>query len=139
MRKNSVSDFEFTGVKLALIYRDKIVVIRRDNNPNIPYPDMYDVTGGTREGNETPMECAFREAREELNLSLTSELVIWMKNYSDHPQGYFMVCNIERYHVDSMRLGNEGQYISLMDLNNFLKSENVVPFVKARLNDYITS
>ena len=50
MAESSV--FNFSGCKLALLYNDQVLVIRRDNNPSILFSGMLDVTGGTREGNE---------------------------------------------------------------------------------------
>ncbi|PWJ74565.1 UNVERIFIED_ORG: hypothetical protein C7430_11587 [Pantoea agglomerans] len=59
MAESSV--FNFSGCKLALLYNYQVLVIRRDNDPSILFSGMLDVTGGTREGNESPSECAFRE------------------------------------------------------------------------------
>lgn len=42
--------FDFTGVKAALLVEQSILVILRDNKPAIPWPNMWELTGGGREG-----------------------------------------------------------------------------------------
>jgi len=132
---------KFTGVKLALINNSQVVGILRDNNPEIAFPDMWDVTGGTRENNESPVACAFREAREELNLTLKEDAIIWRREYEHQgessPGGYFMVACVTDEQLSKMKLGNEGQCFKLHDMNDFIKLQNVVPFVRERFIDYI--
>lgn len=51
-----------------VVVRDKagrVLLFRRDNKPNIPYPDFYDALGGVVEDGETAQEGAIREALEE--------------------------------------------------------------------------
>ena len=69
--------FDFSGCKIALLHGDIILTILRDDIPTIPYPNMWDLPGGGREGNETPFECVAREVYEELNIQLSKEEVIW--------------------------------------------------------------
>lgn len=134
---------KFTGVKLALINASQIVGILRDNKPDIPFPDMWDVTGGTRENNESPVACAFREAKEELNLDLKEDTIIWRREYEhlgdSSPGGYFMVARITDEQLSKVRLGNEGQCFKLHGMNDFIKLKNVVPFVMTRFLDYINN
>ena len=73
--------FEFTGCKIALICEGQILTILRDDKETIPYPNMWDLPGGGREGNETPFECVAREVYEELNIQLSKEEVIWSEIY----------------------------------------------------------
>ncbi len=42
--------FDFTGVKFALLVGKNILVILRDNKPGIPWPNMWELPGGGREG-----------------------------------------------------------------------------------------
>ena len=44
-----MSESTFQGVKVALINNGKVLTILRDNKPNIPYPNMWDLAGGGRE------------------------------------------------------------------------------------------
>ncbi len=49
---------------------EKILLFLRDNKPDIPYPDMWDIPGGHVEHNETPKQCIIREMKEEINIDL---------------------------------------------------------------------
>jgi 8-oxo-dGTP diphosphatase len=42
----------------------------RDNKPDIPYPDHWDLIGGHVEEGETPEEALVREVKEELDIDL---------------------------------------------------------------------
>lgn len=72
--------FDFTGVKAALLVEQSILVILRDNKPDIPWPNTWELPGGGREGQETPLECLQREVWEELGLTLKEESIIWSKS-----------------------------------------------------------
>lgn len=41
-------------------------MLLRDDKPDIPYPNMWDLPGGHMEKGERPRECICREMREEL-------------------------------------------------------------------------
>ena len=72
---------DFTGVKVALLVEKSILVVLRDNKPDIPWPNMWELPGGGREGIETPLECLQREVWEELGLTLKEESIIWSRIY----------------------------------------------------------
>jgi len=46
--------------------RGEILLLLRDNKPEIPYPNTWDLPGGQMEGSELPSECIRRETDEEL-------------------------------------------------------------------------
>ena len=50
----------FDGAKLALYVGEKLAVILRDDTPGLPFADHWDLPGGGREGEETPLGCALR-------------------------------------------------------------------------------
>ena len=50
------NQFDFTGVKAALLVEQSILVILRDDKPDIPWPNMWELPGGGREGQETLLE-----------------------------------------------------------------------------------
>jgi 8-oxo-dGTP diphosphatase len=50
--------------------KNEILLLLRDNIPNIPYPNMWDLPGGHVEDNESPEESIIREMGEELDISL---------------------------------------------------------------------
>jgi 8-oxo-dGTP diphosphatase len=57
----------------AIIFENdnrEILLYLRDNNPDIPFPDYWDLIGGHLEEGETPEEALVREVKEELNIDL---------------------------------------------------------------------
>jgi 8-oxo-dGTP diphosphatase len=47
---------------------EQILLFLRDNIPDLPYPNMWDVPGGHVEANESPEKCIIREMKEEMDL-----------------------------------------------------------------------
>jgi len=132
---------EFSGVKLALVNGSKVVGILRENNPDIMFSNCWDVAGGPRKGTESALQCAFREAYEECGLDLKPESIVWGQECKDRgcnePGGLFMVSGITGQQVDQIKIGARGQSFKLYELSDFLKMDNVVPFVKKRLWHYL--
>ena len=62
--------FDFTGSKIALICGNKVLTILRDDKDDIPCPNMWELPGGGREGDESPFECVAREVYEEAKIGL---------------------------------------------------------------------
>ena len=133
--------FEFTGCKITLIYRDKILTILRDDKETIPYPNMWDLPGGGREGNESPFECAAREVYEELGIHLDEDCLLWSKVFPsmlyEGRQSVFMVGQISQEQFDNITFGDEGQAYKLMPVEEFLTSKHAVPQLQGRLRDYL--
>lgn len=134
---------EFSGVKLALIVEDKLVVIQREDVPGLAFAGLWDFPGGAREGNETPVDCVIRETREELGLNLKPSLIEWQ---SKHPAmqnpsllAYFMVYRITDEEVRNIKFGNEGQSWKLFSITDFMKASDVVEPLKGRLQNYLDS
>ena len=132
---------DFTGCKIALIYEGRILTILRDDKPTIPYPNMWDLPGGGREGNETPFECVAREVYEELNIQLSKEEVIWSGIYpgllDETKQFVFLVGNLAQEEFDRIDFGDEGQGYKLVSFEEFLTSDRVVPQLQERVRDYV--
>ena len=59
------------GASIIYVNDNKqILLFLRDDIPNIPYPNMWDVPGGHVEKFESPESCIVREMKEEMNLIL---------------------------------------------------------------------
>ena len=50
--------------------RHQILLLLRDDDPTIPYPNRWDLPGGRVEAGETPEACIVREMKEEIDLDL---------------------------------------------------------------------
>ena len=133
--------FDFTGCKIALICGDKVLTILRDDKDDIPCPNMWELPGGGREGNESPFECAAREVYEELGIHLDEDCLLWSKIYPSvifkDKQSVFMVGQLSQDQFDSITFGDEGQAYKLMNIEEFLTSSQVVPQLQGRLRDYL--
>ena len=133
--------FDFTGSKIALICGDKVLTILRDDKDDIPCPNMWELPGGGREGDESPFECAAREVFEELGIHLTEDCLLWSKVYPsmlyEGRQSVFMVGQLSQEQFGNIIFGDEGQAYKLMNIEEFLTSSQVVPQLQGRLRDYL--
>jgi len=133
----------FSGVKIALLLGDKLLVIQRDNKPGLPFAGLWDLAGGGREGDESPEQCASREVKEELGISLSENDIIYKKiHLSIHDmtvKHYFMAARINQHQIDNIVFGDEGQGWKLIPIGEFLSADDVVGPLKGRLQDYLDS
>ena len=132
---------EFSGCKIALLCDDKLLTILRDDISTIPWPDMWELPGGGREGEETPFECVQREVFEELGLKLEEADILWVKAYpgmlDPDKTSIFMVGIITQEDFASIAFGDEGQAYQMMDVSQFLSDDKVIPQLQSRLSDYL--
>ena len=135
------SRMDFQGCKIALICGDKVLTILRDDKDDIPCPNMWELPGGGREGDESPFECAPREVYEELGIHLTEDCLLWSKVYPSmlfaDKQSVFLVGKLAQDQFDSIVFGDEGQGYKLMSIEEFLISDKVVPQLQERLREYL--
>ena len=132
---------DFTGCKIALICGDSVLAILRDDKPSIPWPSMWELPDGGREGNESPFECAAREVYEELGIHLDEDCLLWSKIYPSvifkDKQSVFMVGQLRQEQFDNITFGDEGQAYKLMPIEEFLNSKQAVPQLQGRLRNYL--
>ena len=135
------SRMDFQGCKIALFCGDKLLTILRDDKTTIPWPNMWELPGGGREGNESPFECAAREVHEELGIHLNEDCLLRSKVYPsmlyEGRQSVFMVGQLSQEQFGNIIFGDEGQGYKLMNIEEFLKSKQVVPQLQRRLRDYL--
>jgi 8-oxo-dGTP diphosphatase len=55
------------GVLFYDRHTQRVLLVRRDNTPSIPFPDHLDILGGHTEEGETPEDTVVREIAEELD------------------------------------------------------------------------
>ncbi len=130
----------FGGTKIALFLGDELLAYRRDDKPEIPFPNFWDLPGGGREGEETPFECAQREVFEEFGFLFEEVGVVWRRTYISQTAGtvsHFMVGHLTPDHVQSVQFGDEGQEWRMMPVEEFLSRADAVPQLQARLRDYL--
>jgi len=86
--------------------RKQVLLFLRDNKPDIPYPDTWDVPGGHVEEGERPEECIVREMREEIGVELKGFQLFSEIEFDDRIEYTF--CKYENLDVGAIRL-TEGQ------------------------------
>ena len=132
---------DFDGAKVALFVGDQVLIILRDDRPDIPFPNMWDFPGGGREGDETPYETMARETLEEVNLVVPRETVIWRKSYAA-PSGdpllrWFFVARLGWEAAGAIVLGDEGQAWRLVTPAEYLSMPDTVPALRSRFEDWM--
>lgn len=132
---------DFIGVKVALLVNDQLVVIQRDNKPGLRFAGLWDFPGGGRENQESIFDCAVREIKEELGITLRPDSIIWQAEFpamhDPRLTAYFLVANVNEDDVKNIRFGNEGSGWKLMRIDDFMKATDVVEPLKERLQGYL--
>lgn len=132
---------DFHGCKIALFdNQQRVLVFLRDDKPDIESPNMWDLPGGGREGNESPESCVLRELYEEFGPSFSEERLLYKRRYHREHRGrsaYFFVGSISSTEADSISFGEEGQRWTMMPVDLYLEHPQVVPRHKVRMQDYL--
>ena len=131
----------FSGAKVALTCGDRLVVYRRDDKPTIPWPGLWDLPGGGREGAEAPEACVLREVEEEFGLVLRAARITWRRSYPSLTEpgqlAWFFAAPITEAEVAAISFGEEGQYWTMMSCADFLVLPDALPQLQDRLRDYL--
>ncbi len=133
---------DWNGAKLAVLSGGRILSLLRDERAGLPYPGLWDLPGGGREGGESAVDCVLREAREETGLIVDPRRIVWQRLYpdpraSDGPKRWFLVAELPPSEARGARLGDEGQALRWFGIAEFLKMDRAIPHLRARLRDYL--
>lgn len=133
----------FVGVKAALFCGDAILTCLRDTHPGLPWPGMWDLPGGGRDGEESPEACLLREVREEFGLTLTPSCLTWhivLPSMTDPSRpSHFFAGTITRAEVAAIRFGDEGQGWAMMPITAFLNHSHAIPEMQRRVRLALTA
>jgi 8-oxo-dGTP diphosphatase len=132
---------DFSGAKLAVVIQDQVLAFLRDDRAGIPFPGLWDLPGGGRELDESPVECAVRETFEETGVVIDARCITWRRAYrNERPGGlaqWFMVAEPGWLVRPALRLGNEGQAVRWMPMQGFLDRGDAIPHLQERLGHYL--
>jgi 8-oxo-dGTP diphosphatase len=70
---------------------NQVLLLLRDDNPAIPYPDMWDLPGGHVEPDESPDACIVREMLEEIELDVAGCTLFKIYEFSDRTEYVYML------------------------------------------------
>lgn len=128
---------DFTGCKLVLVCGDALLTYLRDDRPGLPWPGMWDLPGGGREGDETPEACVLRELAEEFGLHLGMERLerrrVWPSVLDPGRRSVFFAGRICEAEIAAIRFGSEGQHWRMMAVAEYLAHPLGVPALQRRV------
>lgn len=78
----------------SIIFRNRsnqVLLFLRDDKPEIPYPNMWDLPGGHVEPDETPFECIVREMMEEIETDVTPCTLLKVYDFPDRYEHIFFM------------------------------------------------
>lgn len=131
----------FSGTKMAVFCGNNIVTYLRDHKEGIPFPGRWDLPGGGREGNETPIQCALREFEEEFGIQVSEQRIEVIERHPSLAQAgldtYFCVARINPEEVEQIKFGNEGQEWQMMSAPEFVAHPLAVPHMRERLKPHL--
>lgn len=124
----------FDGAKVAILAGDRLVVLRRDLSPDIPWPGFWDLPGGGREGGESPWDCVRRETREETGLRLSPDRIHWRRRHVRAGRAtWFFVALWPGLAAGDLVLGDEGRDLRLMSADRFAAHRQAIPHLARRV------
>jgi 8-oxo-dGTP diphosphatase len=97
------------GTSIIFVNDEKqVLLFLRDDRPDIPYPNMWDVPGGHVDDGETPEQCIVREMKEEMELNLENFQLFSVMEFTDRVEYTFW--KKENLNIEKINL-HEGQQI----------------------------
>ena len=128
---------DFVGAKVALFCGSAVLTCQRDDRPGLPWPGLWDLPGGGREGDEGPEACLLRELHEEFGLHFGPDRLIWRREFPSMLDAtrlsVFFGGHLTLAEVASIRFGDEGQGWALMPVAEFLAHGAAVPEMQRRM------
>ena len=100
-----------------LVHNNKILLILRDNKPEIPEPNTWQLPGGGVEEGEDYFQAISRELQEEI--SIIPQQLKYLGSAPSDTKVFFAFLNDEE--VTNIKLGNEGQKLEFFNLEDVLK------------------
>lgn len=71
--------------------RNEVLLLLRDDKPDIPYPGMWDLPGGHVDEGETPEACIVREMQEEIETDVTRSRLHAVYDFEDRTEHIFLM------------------------------------------------
>lgn len=138
---SQLDNLDFGGAKIALLCGDHLLTYQRDNKADIPWPGCWDLPGGGREGDETPLQCVQRETWEEFGLQIDEGQVSVRQRYegifAGYPPTWFMLGEITMEQIAAIRFGDEGQRWLMMAIDSFIHHPQGISHLQQRVAQHL--
>lgn len=125
---------DFNGAKAMLVHDGKLLTYLRDDKPSIPFPAFWDLPGGGREGEESPLDCVTREIHEEFGLTIEGARLTG-RPFPSHQQSgavsWFFTARLRTLEIAAIRFGDEGQEWRMMPIAEFVDHPRAVAHFRA--------
>lgn len=133
---------DFAGAKGAVLLGGRMLCLMRDDRPGLPFPGLWDLPGGGREGAETPPETLIREGREEVGLDLSAAEWLWARAFpamgDPSRTGWLFVLRLPAETARGIALGAEGQAWALIPPARFAAMPDAVPALRERVRVWLS-
>ncbi len=123
------------GAKAFIIYDKKLLWILRDNNPNISFPNTWNLPGGGIEEGESGIEAIRRELQEEINVVPENLLHLGEQTYEDGSVVLRYLARLTSNEYKNMKLGDEGQKLDFFSVDEIDKL-NLAGYLKEYFTEY---
>ncbi len=115
---------------------NKYLFVLRDDNPNIPEPDMWGLLGGGSEKNEKPIDTVKREIKEELDIEVfnikhlhSKKKIHIVRGKKYEINGHYFLGKTNVKDLSNIIL-NEGQKALFFSIDEIMKIKNVSPTIR---------
>jgi len=110
-----------------VVYKGKILLIRRDNKPTIPNPNMWSIPGGQVEKGESFDEALVREIKEEIGITPKNYQLLGF--FETEKQNAIYLLELTNEEIQEIKLGDEGQELKWFKPQE-IADIDAVPIVK---------
>lgn len=106
----NMSNLKPVGTSIIFLNpNNQVLLLLRDDIPDIKYHGMWDIPGGNAEEGETPEECITREIQEEFGLAIKDFELFEVREFSDRLE--YTYWQRADFDIDRINL-TEGQRLS---------------------------
>ncbi len=117
------------GANAIVIHGGKILLVLRDDNPSIPFPNCWNTPGSGIEDGEHHGDALRRELREEICVEPSTILYKGTTTYADESVVHRYVVLLTDEERATVRLGDEGQRLDWFSYDEILALNSSPRFV----------
>ncbi len=130
------------GAKAVVCYGGKFLLVLRDNDPSIAYPNKWNLPGGGLGDNEKPEDAIVRELGEEINLTNPNLIYTGTTTYTDGSVVYRFFCDLTNEQFKNIKLLHEGQRLDWFTVDEALgliEKNEYSPYLASYLKNFAKS